>query len=429
MSAGLSIPRPTEHFADAPPPSKNTIYCGDCDRVLWNFPEGSADLIYADPPFFTNRQYEVIWGDGYEIRSFEDRWKGGIENYITWIEPKLRECHRVLSQRGSMYLHCDSHANAHLRILMDRIFGAGGFRCEVIWDKGCRGTERKRNWQQAHDTLFFYTKTTDYTWNDQFQEYADPDLSRYNKKDADGRQFALIKRRRTDGMVYYGKTYPGANGKRINDIISVPVLAATAKERVGYPTQKPEELLSKMIVASSNPGDTVLDPFCGCGTAVVSAHKLKRKWIGIDVSPTACKLMVKRLASIGTASSPTTTISEADIIGLPKSIEELRALEPFEFQNWVCHRLGAKVSQRKSGDMGIDGWLLGSSAVQVKQSEHVGRNVVDNFETALKRARTKKGIIVAFSFGRGSHEEVARTKNEDGLDIDLITVTQLIERA
>ena len=101
----------------------NAIYCGDCKKVLAQFPEGSVDMIYVDPPFFSNRQYEVLWGDGYELRAFEDRWKGGIENYIAWMEPKLRECRRVLKDTGTMYLHCDWHANAHLRILMDKIFG------------------------------------------------------------------------------------------------------------------------------------------------------------------------------------------------------------------------------------------------------------------------------------------------------------------
>lgn len=112
----------------------NSIYCGDCQRVLGNtseFPDESVDLIYADPPFFSNKQYEVLWGDGYELRAFEDRWKGGIENYIAWMEPKLRECHRVLKNSGAMYLHCDWHANAHLRILMDQIFGPSNFRNEI----------------------------------------------------------------------------------------------------------------------------------------------------------------------------------------------------------------------------------------------------------------------------------------------------------
>lgn len=401
----------------------NAIYCGDCQNVLGNtleFPDESVDLIYADPPFFTSANYEVLWGDGYELRAFEDRWKGGIENYIAWMKPKLQECYRVLKRSGSFYLHCDWHANAHLRIALDEVFRRE-IQCEVIWDKGFRGTERKRNWQQSHDTILFYTKSDDYSWNDQFQPYADPGLKRYNKVEPDGRRYALIKRRHTDGSVYYGKTYPKAQGKRMNDVISIPVLAATASERLGYPTQKPEALLAMLISASSNAGDVVLDPFCGCGTSIVAAKRLGRKWVGIDVSPTACKLMAKRMRAAGAQ------IAEADIIGLPKTAAQIRQLQPFEFQNWVLQRLMGRVSARKTGDMGIDGYLFDGTPVQVKQSEDVGRNVVDNFETAIRRAKKTKGMIVAFSFGKGAYEEAARVKNAEGLEITLKTTKELME--
>lgn len=403
----------------------NAIYCGQAAKVLGDtleFPDESVDLIYMDPPFFSNRNYEVLWGDGYELRAFADRWQGGIENYISWMESTVRECHRVLKPRGSLYLHCDWHANAHLRILLDRIF-SHELRCEVIWDKGFRGTERQHNWQQSHDTLLFYTKSDDYTWNDQFQPYADPGLSRYNKVDAAGHKYALIKRRRTNGAVYYGKTYPKEFGKRMNDIISIPLLAATAKERLGYPTQKPEALLERLITASSNPGDIVLDPMCGCGTAVAVAHRLGRKWVGIDVSPTAAKLMVNRAHSLGVA------ITENDILGLPKTEEEIRAMPPFEFQNWVVRKLMGRVSARKSGDMGIDGWMFDGTPIQVKQSEAIGRNVVDNFETALRRAKRTKGLVVAFSFGKGAREEIARVRHADGMEITLRTVKEIMEEA
>jgi len=399
----------------------NAIYCGDAARVLAGFPDASVDLIYADPPFFTNKQYEVIWGDGYEIRAFEDRWKGGIENFIAWMEPKVRECHRVLKPTGSMYLHCDWHANAHLRVLMDRVFGQ--IHCEVIWDKGFRGTERQRNWQQSHDTILFYVKGEGYVWNDQYQDYADPAMSRYNKMDDKGRKYALIKRRRTDGSIYYGKTYPKAEGKRINDIIRVPVLAATAKERLSYPTQKPEALLETIIWASSNPTDIVIDPFCGCGTAIAVAQKLGRRWIGIDVSPTACKLMASRMRSLGVF------VQERDIIGLPRTLDEVKAMQPFEFQNWVLQKLGGRVSERKVGDMGIDGWLW-DKPIQVKQSEHVGRKVLDEFETALRRVKKNQGVIVGFSFTKDANEGAAEAKNRlgEGFEIELLTVEDLINR-
>ena len=164
-----------------------------------------------------------------------------------------------------------------------------------------------------------------------------------------------------------------------------------------------------------------MDPVCGCGTAIAVAHKLGRRWIGIDVSPTACKVMVKRMQKLGVK------IAESDIIGLPKSVKELRVMPPFEFQNWVVQKLYGRQSKRKVGDFGVDGWLMNGRPMQVKQSGGIGRNVVDNFETAIRRQGKKAGIIIAFSFGKGAYEEVARAKLEEGLEIELKTVEQLLK--
>jgi SAM-dependent methyltransferase len=163
--------------------------------------------------------------------------------------------------------------------------------------------------------------------------------------------------------------------------------------------------------------DIVLDPFCGCGTAIAVAQRLGRRWIGIDVSPTACNLMAKRMRSIG---------ATPQLMGMPMTEAELRNLEPFEFQNWVVQRLFGRISERKSSDMGIDGYTFEGNPIQVKQSEDVGRNVIDNFETALRRRGAKKGIIVAFSFGKGAYEEIARAKLHDELDIQVIKVSELL---
>ncbi len=160
---------------------------------------------------------------------------------------------------------------------------------------------------------------------------------------------------------------------------------------------------------------------CGCGTAIAEAQRLKRKWVGIDVSPTACKLMVKRMRALGV------DIAAKDIIGLPKTLEEVHTMQPFEFQNWAIQMLMGRVSARKTGDMGIDGYLFDGTPVQIKQSEDIGRNVIDNFETAIRRAKKTKGMIVAFSFGKGAYEEVARVKNSEGIEITLKTTKELIE--
>ncbi len=193
---------------------------------------------------------------------------------------------------------------------------------------------------------------------------------------------------------------------------------AHALERRGYPTQKPEALLERVIAASSNEGDVVLDPFCGCGTTVAVAERLKRRWIGIDISTTAMEIMRRRLWN-QLRCVPT-------IVDMPDSEEALRRLKPFEFQNWVINAINGTHSPRRTGDMGIDGyWWFTKEPVQVKQSDHVGRNVVDNFETALRRDGSDSGYIIAFSFTRGAAEEVARARTE-GLNIRLVRVKEVL---
>ena len=391
----------------------NTIYCGDCHDVLANtteFPDGCIDLIYIDPPFFSNKHYEVLWGDGYELRAFADRWKGGVQNYIAWMEPKIRELHRVLRPSGTMYLHCDWHANAHLRILMDEVFGESNFRNEIVWCYSGGGLP-KLDFPRKHDTIFRYVKP-----GPQRAEVFNVQRKPFKQNTQQvGIHSTLAKK--------YGSINIDLDkGTPLTDWwTDINTVTGWATEKLGYPTQKPEGLLTRIIDISSNKGDIVLDGFCGCGTAIAVAQRRGRKWVGVDISPTACKLMVRRMRALGVP------LQETDIIGLPRTEAQLRAMQPFEFQNWVFQAIQGRVSTKLVGDMGIDGYTFDGSPVQVKQSEQVGRNVVDNFETALRRAKKKRGIIVALSFGSGAHEEVARAKNQDGLDITLKTLSQLME--
>lgn len=417
----------------------NAIYCGDCRDVLKTFPDRSVDLIYLDPPFFSNRSYEVIWGDGYEIRAFEDRWKGGIEHYILWMEERLRECHRVLKDTGSIYLHCDLHASHYLKVMMDRIFGYSNFRNEIIWHYTKMNAVAK-NWIQNHDTILFYTKGNEWTFNTVYLDEESALKQRFKQLIDDDNKLRWGKAKKVNQQLL--KSYVKSAKKRLgrelrdDDVIIdfnekgrrkadnvwyIPIIKGNSKERIGYPTQKPEALLERIITASSNPTDIVLDPMCGCGTAIAVAHKLGRRWIGIDISPTACKLMATRMRKLGA------DINENDIIGLPKTVEELRKMEPFEFQNWVCNRLMARASGKKSFDMGIDGWTIDGRPIQIKRSENVGRNVIDNFETALRRVKKKSGVIVGFSFSKGAYEEAARAKLEEGFNIELVTVEEILE--
>jgi hypothetical protein len=234
---------------------------------------------------------------------------------------------------------------------------------------------------------------------------------------ADGR--ILLRRDglpRKDGLKVY---LSEVEAPALQDIWTDIILAPTTSERLGYPTQKPEALLERIISASSNPGDIVLDPFCGCGTTLAVAERLQRRWIGIDISPTAVRIMRRRLNRQGAY--------DFDIFGLPESAEDLKELKPFEFQNWVIDALHGVHAPRKVGDMGIDGYsFLERLPLQVKQSEKVGRNVVDNFETAVRREGKHKGWIIAFSFTKGAIDEAARAK-ADGLEIGLMRVATLLD--
>jgi hypothetical protein len=200
-----------------------------------------------------------------------------------------------------------------------------------------------------------------------------------------------------------------------------------SKERLGYPTQKPEALLNRIIQSSTKRGDLVLDAFCGCGTTLVSCQKLNRRWIGVDISPSPIVLVRNRLSRIGVNEK------DIDIIRMPQGVEELKTFKHFDFQYWVINELHGTPSARKVGDMGVDGLsFLHHYPIQVKQSEGVGRNVVDNFETALRhyygnKAKEMVGYIVAFSFGKGAHEEVARAKKE-GIKIELVTVQDILDK-
>jgi DNA modification methylase len=352
--------------------NESEIYCGNAKEVLLNsFQAESVDLIYMDPPFFSNRNYELVWGNGFELKAYEDRWQGGIENYIAWMEPVIMQCHRVLKPTGNMYLHCDWHGSAHLRLLLDKIFGEKNFLNDIIWCFRGGGVS-DRYFARKHNTIYLYQKTnsTERTFNPQFVPYSAASTK-------------LVSNR--GGTSIDGKKRDLHRGAHMPDwLTEINSLQTWSPERQGYPTQKPEALLELLINAGSNPNDMVLDPMCGGGTTLAAAHKLHRRWNGIDVSPLACKKSETRLRMLG--ASPILT-------GMPMSTKALRALQPFMFQQWVVEKLYAHPSRTKVGDMGIDGYLFDGTPLQVKQSDGVGRNVVDNFETAVRRIKKSKGIM------------------------------------
>lgn len=437
------------------------LYREDNLERLVQMPSESVDLVYLDPPFFSNKVYEVIWGDEAEVRSFEDRWEGGIQHYIGWMKERLVELHRVLKPSGSLYLHCDPHASHYLKVMLDGVFGSARFRNEVVW-KRTSAHNRLRRFGPVHDVILFYTKSDRWTWNaqyvpydvdyvDNFYRHIEPETGRryrlsdvtsnrpggrylLNGQPPPGNRYwgyseeTMLKFEASGRLVYSRNGIPSYKryldempGQLIQDVwTDIPPLSSGSSEREGWPTQKPESLLERIISASSNPGDVVLDPFCGCGTTVAVAERLARPWIGIDISQTAMDIMVWRLDKDTHGWRP-------PVFGAVDTIDDLRALKPFEFQNWVIRAMDGEHSPKKSGDMGIDGYsFMHRYPIQVKQSEKVGRNVVDNFETAVRRAKHDTGYIVAFSFTKDAFEEAARAKAEDGLNITLVKVAEVM---
>jgi len=380
------------------------LYRGDNVKVLQDMPDESVDLIYLDPPFFSNRSYEVIWGDEAEVRSFLDRWSGGIEQYTDWMEKRMRELHRVLAPTGSLYLHCDWHASHYLKVMTDDVFGgARFFQNEIVWYYRGGGVSKYR-WGRRHDVLLYYTKSHKkgkWTFN------VDPVRMEYSPESQARLKY---KARSFRGDKVYDNYRPNPLGKHPDDVWSIQPLMPSNRKKLGYPTQKPEPLLRNVILASSNEGDMVLDPFCGCGTTLSVAQQTNRNWVGIDISPRAIDVTEDRLKSLG--AHPETT-------GMPETVEDLRPprMGWHEFQNWVCHQLHATVSARKSGDMGIDGrMILTHDPIQVKQTQ-VGRPDVDAFETAMERAGSERGVMVGIGFSRDAVEEVARVRRRRGMEI------------
>ena len=298
---------PAANFASA------TIWTGDNLDIMRGMNSACVDLIYLDPPFNSNRTYEAPIGSKAAGASFKDAWTlddvdvcehgeladrnpaayavidaarqahgKGMQSYLVFMAVRLLEMQRILKPAGSIYLHCDPTASHYLKLLMDGIFGKDRFRNEIIWSYRTGGVS-KNYFARKHDVLFYYSGGS--IFNMQTEKA-------YTKS-----------KNRKPGLVNYGAGkamfYEDDNGiynlVSMRDVWEIPYLNSQAKERLGYPTQKPLALLDRIIKASSNPGDMVLDPFCGCATALVAANRLGRQWAGIDLSALAIKLVKQRI--------------------------------------------------------------------------------------------------------------------------------------
>jgi len=377
--------------------------------------------------------------------------------YLAMMAVRLVELHRVLKPTGSLYLHCDPTASHYLKLVLDAVFGPENFLNEIIWKRTSAHSSAKR-YGPVHDVILFYAKSDQYVWNrtytphdpayiDLFFDQQDADGRRWKRMDltgagvrhgetgedwrginvtAKGRHSSKLDEFDKAGRIHWPakaggmprlKQYPeDLPGVPLQDIFAdIRPMHNLSEERLGYPTQKPVALLERIISASSNPGDTVLDPFCGCGTAIDAAQKLGRQWIGIDVTHLAIGLVEKRLRE---AYGDT---AQWETIGVPKDLASAQRLaedKPHDFQNWICLQLGGWpwMGGKKGGDKGVDGYFYyvgeggqtETGVISVKAGHNVNPGMVRDLWGVMQRDGHKLGLFVCAALPtRGMEEEAA----------------------
>ncbi|MFA5838215.1 MAG: DNA methyltransferase [Bellilinea sp.] len=467
----------------------NTLYYGDNLKVLReHIPSESVDLIYLDPPFNSNRSYNVLFKEESgksaesQITAFDDTWHWGpsaeetydelvtsqnlqvgsmiaalrqfigtnqMMAYLVMMAARLVELHRVLKPTGSLYLHCDPTASHYLKLVLDTIFGVENFVNEVIWLRSLPHGNMNKKYGASHDVLLFYAKRPEYTWNQSFLPHKEEYLKKfYRFYEPDGRRYRLIscinpnpdrpnltyewngvtkvwkftrekmKKMHDEGLLVYSKNgIPSYKGYLVNmkgsptqdNWIDIPPLMGSSAERLGYPTQKPLELLERIIQASSNPGDIVLDPFSGCGTAISAAQKLGRQWIGIDITHLAIAMHKSRLKDMFNLEPG----KDYRVIGEPEDLESARQLahdDRYQFQWWAlslaeARPLGGQVGEKtgkKGSDRGIDGIIpfIDDSSSKPKQvmiqvkSGHVNSGIIRDLRGVVERENAAIGVLI-----------------------------------
>lgn len=504
----------------------NELHFGDNLDVLRAMPAESVDLIYLDPPFNSNANYNILYGTKREGASkaqshaFEDTWKWGRDAqraldetaerhleagalldafykvfagsdmmaYLAMMSVRLIEMRRILKPTGSLYLHCDSTASHYLKVVLDTIFGAPNFRNEIIWKrahtvKGNFGQGAKF-FDRNTDTLLFFAKSTASVFTPVFQTYSDGYKSKHyrNVEPETGRRYQLISmsgpggaakgnpeyevmgvrrhwrysRDKMDELIAKGlviQPSPGAvprkklyldagRGVPIQALWEdIPELNSQAKERLGYPTQKPVALLERIISASSNEGDVVLDPFCGCGTAIEAAQRLSRRWIGIDITYLAVHVIEGRLVkTFGEAIK-----DEYRLFGRPKDAHDAHALagrDWLEFQKWAVLTIGGLPKDRPGADGGIDGIIRyhrvgierpNRAIVSVKGGLHVGVDAIHKLKSVVQREGAEIGVLVCINPPTGPMTREAASEGEVGppskrvQKIQIVTIDQLFQ--
>ncbi len=409
------------------PLTRNRLYYGDNLDILRRYiKDETVDLIYLDPPFKSNQDYNVLFAEktgeksAAQIKAFEDTWEWNKDSatsfaevveqapervsktmqafmtmlgnsdmmaYLSMMAPRLVELRRVLKPTGSIYLHCDPTASHYLKLLMDAIFGSKNFLNEIIWHY-TGGGRSKSYFSRKHDTILWYKKGNQWHYN--------IDEVRVPYKDTSG--YAKSGITSSAGKHYF----PNPLGTPSDDVWDIPIINPLAAERLGYPTQKPEALLDRIVRASSNENDIVLDPFCGCGTTIAVAQRLKRHWVGIDITHLAISLLKHRLHGAFDLHAK----RDYEVIGEPTDktgAEQLAKEDRYQFQYWALGLVGARpVEQKKGTDAGIDGRLFfhDESAEKTKQiilsvkSGHTNVAHVRDLRGVLDREHAEMGALI-----------------------------------
>ena len=364
------------------------VYHGDCLSVLPSIPTQSVDLAYVDPPFFTNKTHRLHTRDRSREFSFDDLWSSHRE-YADFLYQRLVQIRRVLSLTGSVFFHCDRNANHLVRALLDEVFGARFFRSEIIWHYR-RWSNSQRNLLPTHQTIYYYTKSEQYTFNMLWEDYSpatnvDQILQRRTR---DAHNKSVYRRDGQGKVVVNGEK----RGVPLRDVWDIPYLNPKARERTGYPTQKPIMLLERIINLATNEGDCVLDPFCGSGTTLVAAKLLRRNAIGIDISSDAVELTRNRIRE------PTKSVSNVLELGREsyRSVDEA-ALSLLQGLDYVP-------VQRNKGMDAILKRGLGGAPIPVRVQRD-GESVVEAAIKLFRAARSKNAAVMFLIAKTTEHQQ------------------------
>ena len=392
----------------------NRLFWGDNLHVMRMLPSNSIDLIYIDPPFFSGKNYNEIFGDQNEIRSFTDIWEGGMPSYLIWLNARLLEMKRLLKTTGSLLVHLDWHASHYVKVELDKIFGYDNFRNEIVWHYRT-GNLSKKQFQRKHDVILCYSKTDAWKYNIQiFKEYyaqiygPDKKISFKSTNDQEDK---------------YGRF----RMSQVDDVWNISAVFTLGKEHIGYPTQKPEALLERIIKSFSDEGDVVADFFCGGGTTPTVAQKLNRRWIACDQSRVAGAITQGRLESLFEDGKKQITLTPVPDISIEYwgtyEVPELENLNDDEFKNFIISAYGGRLSTSIDHIHGFKREtpiFVGSS----KQDSQVTKYDVVNFAQDISEKKGKKqGIMLAWSFAQTARMAAEKLLQEGEASVDLIQIS------